>query len=408
LAERLRRPQAIDRCKSQLRIYSEKETAVIAVHDGHYFPAHRVVSTQSVAAAGEAATVPHNDDPANSSHDSEIISKEPFHYDPEDVIQCVEAAVKSNEIQGTKNAVNRTRKEMQQLCRDAVDQYERHLTYILQRLDELQEGEEKVLSKVIDPGLVDVTQRMLSADLVESVVQALVTSKPSPIKLSRRVRELERLIGSIGMTPLTDQLSFRLLEANGKAGNVGRALSLLQLRLSREYKPVSREYECAIDAIVRAGTSLDTGRNIYIGDDFQPTIDNPTRWLDDILFNMHQRGEQLTPYMANRMLDTYASTGRTGKALHFFYDTKYVWKGSDEAGEEQDSSRKPKKVVRIRFCKPPPYHKVPSLAGDKAVGIPYQQGRKPKLDWEKDPEWSKPLAAAFAFADSLIHGACGE
>ena len=40
---------------------------------------------------------------------------------------------------------------------------------------------------------------------------------------------MERLIGSLCITPLTHLISFQLLETNTNSGNVGRALSLLNL-----------------------------------------------------------------------------------------------------------------------------------------------------------------------------------
>jgi pentatricopeptide repeat protein len=84
---------------------------------------------------------------------------------------------------------------------------------------------------------------------------------------------------------------------------------------------------------------------------------------------------------------------------------------------------------------PPPFHKIPSSVKDSSlarssehkpfvfVGAPKSattassssppqptsvQSLKTKLDWEVDNEWSLSLTAAFAFADSLTHGACGH
>ena len=46
---------------------------------------------------------------------------------------------------------------------------------------------------------------------------------------------MERLIGSIGLTPLTHPLSLQLLETNAKSGNAGRTLRLLNLRKDRYF-----------------------------------------------------------------------------------------------------------------------------------------------------------------------------
>ena len=49
------------------------------------------------------------------------------------------------------------------------------------------------------------------------------------IELGREFRDMEHLIGFVGLTPLTHLISFQLLETNTKSGNVVRALSLLNL-----------------------------------------------------------------------------------------------------------------------------------------------------------------------------------
>jgi hypothetical protein len=94
--------------------------------------------------------------------------------------------------------------------------------------------------------------------------------------------------------PLMDRLSLALLEANAKAGNVGRVLSLLNLRKSRDYPATNNEFVLAVVSIDAVGLYLCKNRNVFVGDSLQPAIDNPTRWLDAILINMHQRGTPLT------------------------------------------------------------------------------------------------------------------
>ena len=185
---------------------------------------------------------------------------------------------------------------------------------------------------------------------------------------------------------------------------------LLNLRSSRKYKPLEREFIYAVQAIQSAGLYMRTSRNILLGDDHQPDIDNPTRWLDAILIQMHKRGIPLTTKMANRMLDCYASTGRTSKALHFFYQLSKHPVSNDDADEYQEmpNFRQRKVRLRMKFCPPPNYYKVPSDSKDKVVSMPHETDRKPKLDFEMDPHWSLPLTAAFSFADSFTHGACGH
>lgn len=104
---------------------------------------------------------------------------------------------------------------------------------------------------------------------------------------------------------MTDHLSLRLLTANGKSGNVGRVLALLNLRKSRQFVPRRREFVAAITSIQAA--QLPRMRNVFTPDQHQPAVDNPTRWLDAILINMHERGFPLTTALANRMLHCYAA-----------------------------------------------------------------------------------------------------
>jgi pentatricopeptide repeat protein len=234
---------------------------------------------------------------------------------------------------------------------------------------------------------------------------------------------------------LTELLSFRLLEANGKAGNVGRTLALLNLRKSRGYDAHNHEFLYAVASIKAAGTDLLVNRNIYASDAFQPAIDNPTRWLDAILLNMHDRRVPLTIDVANRMLATYSSTGRTGKAVHHFW--KMYLTPIQAGGDADDCDDEPTVLIdplklspddtittkdtmvyqnrkhraKLVWRPPPPREKVPS----EAKGAVFAMGgaadgtqRRTKLDWEQQHNWSLALTAAFSFADSLTHGACGH
>ena len=361
---------------------------------------------------------------------------------------------------------------------DALDNYERHLRYVLHQLsttggaadnadaasssasssssspasnesggddngDEEEEDEEFLsIAERIDPDpkKIRATKWLLSSNTVSRAFRSLTRSNLETYDMGRRVRGLEKLVGSIGLTPLTDLLSQNLLEANGKAGNVGRSLSLLTLRKSRNYAPNTFEFEHAIQSIESAGLYLRKNRNVFLGEKGQPPLDNPTRWLDAILLNMSSRGVQLDIDVANRMLDCYASMGRSGKATHFFYDvvrdfveddgTYYPTRDMDGGGGHQqhhaqdfEGKKIPEHVledmptfynrkvkVRMRMRDPPPYHKVPSRVKGTLVKRFGDEGGGgiTKLQQESEKSWSPALTAAFAFADSLTHGACGH
>jgi len=93
---------------------------------------------------------------------------------------------------------------------------------------------------------------------------------------------------------------------------------------------------------------------------------------------------------------------------------------------------KKKTMTRMIMHPPPPFHKIPSAVKGQNLGDPfsfegepdestsesssessedtnlYSKKTKTKFEWELDREWSLALTAAFAFADSLTHGACGH
>ena len=356
---------------------------------------------------------------------------------------------------------------------DALDNYERHLRYVLHRLsatstsaadgsaksssatdsgnnneeeeEEEGDGEEEQFQSIAeridpDPQKINATKWLLSSNTVSRAFRSLTRSNLETYDMGRRVRGLETLVGSIGLTPLTDLLSQNLLEANGKAGNVGRSLRLLTLRKSRHYAPNTYEFEHAIQSIDSAGLYLRKGRNVFLGEKDQPPLDNPTRWLDAILLNMSSRGVQLDIDTANRMLDCYASMGRSGKATHFFYDvvrdfveddgTYYPMRdveGGDRHHHHPPQDFEGKKIpehvlqdmptfynrkikVQMKMRDPPPYHKVPSRVKGSLVKRfgDEEGGGITKLQQESEKSWSPGLTAAFAFADSLTHGACGH
>lgn len=262
----------------------------------------------------------------------------------------------------------------------------------------------------------DIKKLFMSPQTTEMAFRSMLRCKIPTSQLSRKVREWERYLGGLGMTPLTDRLSLRMLEANGKAGNIGRAITLLKVRKTRGYEPTRKEFAYAIQAIQSAGLYLRSNRNIYLSDHDQPQIDDPTRWLDDILLNMNQRNFPLSTELANRMLNTYSSTGKTGKAVHYFYRVlRNPIGASDSDGDSSDQDfegiaefrNRPTKVS-VAMRPPPPYHKIPSQVRGKLVRKPGSAIKQLKLDRELDPDWSPPLTAAISFADSLTQGACGH
>lgn len=302
-----------------------------------------------------------------------------------------------------------------EFAKKSVDDYDHYLRYFYKQHTENGYIENSGFLD-LDSMTEDMKKLFLSSQTTELAFRSMLRCRVPTSQLSRKVREWERYIGALGMTPLTDGLSLRMLEANGKAGNIGRAITLLKVRKTRGYEATRKEFVYAIQAIQSAGLYLRSNRNVYLSDNDQPQIDDPTRWLDDILLNMNERDFPLSIELANRMLNTYASTGKTGKAVHYFYRVlRNPIDGSDSSGDssEQDFEgiaefrNKPTKVS-MAMRPPPPYHKIPSQVRGKLVRKPGSEIKQLKLDRELDPDWSPPLTAAISFADSLTQGACGH
>lgn len=203
----------------------------------------------------------------------------------------------------------------------------------------------------------DTIQKLVSDQNIIYVLKCLLKCKYNHTEIAVMVRQLEHMIGKIGLTKLTDHLSLRLLTVNAKAGNIGRVIALLQLRSKRQYVPREREYLLSILAIQIASSipptltnassasndssmnTLSTSpqqqqqhyppkrftKNIFLSDVQQPQIDNPTRWLDAILINMKERNHPLTIDIVNRMLYCYVggsnggNNAMSGKSVHHFY-----------------------------------------------------------------------------------------
>jgi pentatricopeptide repeat protein len=348
-----------------------------------------------------------------------LIMIDPESYDPIKTQQNILKAAQWNQGTGSQGKWN------PKFCHQAVTAYIHHLQYLLSLQNTTHPpSEQEPDSSSTDlhlPLLQRAKQTLLSSHTTERALKAMIKMNLDTHHLSKSVRNLERLIGNIGMTPLTDRLSLRLLEANGKAGNIGRTISLLNLRKVKGYKPIPKEFHYAIQSIVSAGLYLRKNRNVFLREDQQPEIDNPTRWLDAILVNMSDRGVELDTKMANQMLDCYCSTGRSGKALHFFYKItrEYVEgdgkngnvamvvddKGTTKEnfvevnecnGDENDiakdvkqqmpvfENRKAKVRMKMRQHMPP-YYKLPTeikLSGD-LVKRPNREELISRLKWEK-------------------------
>lgn len=304
------------------------------------------------------------------------------------------------------------------LCRKVVTQYDQYLEQLIHN------------KNALNP---DDKQRLLDALTVTTAFKTLLKCKfDSPADLRLTVRLWERRIGRLGQTQLTDHVSLRLLTANAKAGNLGRCLSLLELRAQKQYRPRQREFYFCVTAIqvaaAAAAASTARGatthversrRNIFANPGKLP-LENPTRWLDAILIHMKNRGEPLTTELANHMLHCYVGTGGyTGKAVHHWYRVKWLpvdtdnhdahGAGSVDADSDDERPRNwiyvpqqqthvlhPTQVKLVYKKQPPPFYKVPTQ---------YKQREAASVSPVLLPV---PLQAAFAFADSLQHGACGH
>ncbi|KAL7554879.1 hypothetical protein ACHAWF_018425, partial [Thalassiosira exigua] len=416
-------------------------------------------------------------------------------------------------------------------------------------LDDASWSDEALLAAIHpDPSKRDETKALLVPSTLAMAVRALWRCQYDTPILSRRLQAMERLSGSVGNMPVTDGLTYRLLEANAKAGHVRRTLALLQLRRRRGYPPAEtrdqwergaerrareaggatlgdddvavapgeREFHHVVKSIRVAQDvpGLAKGRNVHLHESVvkkDHPLEDPTRYLDAILVEMRRRGVPLRPQIAAHMLNCYA-TGRTGKAIHYFYrvvrdpieeDGTYIpgphpgnlpkeeyeqWKAeklrrgewrslpsaalerkdgdSDDRTGDRDGEEgadyasllvrgTPARVseaehrrtkVRIVMQDPPPFYKVPSQVGElkfsfteatriatSATARSRRRERrsedddggsdqlsveeeeearrrveKTRLEWELETEWSSSLASAFAFADSLEHGAAGH
>ncbi len=316
-----------------------------------------------------------------------------------------------------------------------------------------------------------IEQVLLSTKTTSHAVRALLRCKHPTPQLADLVRDMERLMGQITIPVMpdqppssgdrhrrrrrqrlefTDEVSLRLLEANSKAGNVGRAMTLLELRKQYGFRPRRNEFEYAVTSLQAAGLqyratqSGSTARNVYrtrVQQELQNKpvwLDDPTRWLDAILLNMRERNFPLDLEMANHMIRCFTTTGKSAKALHFFYKVYETYepvvnlensleegtdaqqqqqqqqrlstgtKADDESSSSSSQPRRPRassvptpttpftmtalgtyigarsdeyrRKIRIKMNPPPPFYKIPSLAKNAKVSywIPQGSGRSTK------------------------------
>jgi len=205
----------------------------------------------------------------------------------------------------------------------------------------------------------DTPKILLEPENIVAALKALTKCKVTPTVLAPRILAWEKLWGAKG-AKWNDPLTLQLLAANAKAGNIGRVLALLNFR--QEFPVHFREFTLCIQSIRAAQF-----------DDKHKQLQDPTRWLDAILWHMNKRGEQLSIKRANTMLRCY-TTGYVEENNHYFYRVV-----RDER----------KRKVKVKYNpKGPRFYEHP--------------------DKRTDPEYSYPLQAAFSFAQSWTYGVAGH
>jgi pentatricopeptide repeat protein len=284
---------------------------------------------------------------------------------------------------------------------------------------------EKSLHSSNDPAIQKAMDQMSAVDAVVQAFEILLLCDFGRDELSRKVRSWEQALGVLKRTPLTDNLSHVLLKANAFSGNVGRVISILDLRKQHNYVPRQTEFIYAIQSIEVAQDPFH--RNVHMTEADLGPIDNPTRWLDAIVLNMRARDFELGIEYANLMLQCYAG-GWTRRSRHFFWKLKQhqVRNLPDEQVPEDTTGMPARHIwyvnagemrriplkVKIRHNRTrPPFYKVPTDYRNQMIrkNTDYERPNGiTRLELEKDLDFSLALTAAFAFADSLQLGACGH
>lgn len=135
-------------------------------------------------------------------------------------------------------------------CLAAFENYHNHLKYSSQH------GGRRTTSHDGDDGYG--SSIVYSSATAVLAIRCLVKSKLPTHSLRNRIRDVERTMGLLAdPIPMTEALSFVLLEAHGKAGNVGRAMSLLEYRRLQNCRPYSQRPKEFFHAV------LSIGRNCF-------------------------------------------------------------------------------------------------------------------------------------------------
>jgi hypothetical protein len=149
---------------------------------------------------------------------------------------------------------------MAERCLEAFENYQNHLKYYSSSQPQQRTSSSRSTTATRSHNDYDDDSMTSSSAVVPSsttavlAIRCLIKSKLPTLALRHRIREVERTIGSLAdRIPMTDELSFVLLEAHGKAGNVGRAMSLLEYRRIQNYHPYNtkhaKEFYYAVQSI---------------------------------------------------------------------------------------------------------------------------------------------------------------
>jgi Pentatricopeptide repeat domain len=351
------------------------------------------------------------------------------------------------------------------VCRNLVKVFGLHLT----NLYESKSNKNKSQACQFDDST---DRLLESRTVILALKNLISSHKDNPHEISETVRMWEYYLGNIAKTNLTDQLSLWLLITNCYAGNVGRVLALLQLRSNRNYKAVTQEYLHAIDAIHISMSKNGRRNLYVGDAHQPPTDNPTRWLDAILLNMKGRNFTLTTTLVNEMLHCYSCRSGPTGKAMHHFYRVVRQPVYSDdlltctmkstmpmgwvrirendlddicEEKENRISDKKktrhtnsaqtngkysplPVKVQLSYYSKPPPFFKVPSQVKGKllfrnermlrrkagtnnrnSTTIPRQQKfGQYRIEREMDPHFSVPLSAAFAFADSVQHGACGH
>ena len=130
-----------------------------------------------------------------------------------------------------------------------VTYYARHLWYVLIRLQQqqieaaaLESSKGGATSQPLpsqpssfvtrvdpNPYLIPHTERLVLSKVVWFSLKTMLRMNIDTVALGKKAWDMERLIGSVGLTPLTHPLTFHILETKANSINVGRTLILLNL-----------------------------------------------------------------------------------------------------------------------------------------------------------------------------------